>query len=77
MSAGKPQYSSPAKALRAAEIARQELSGMTGEARQRQQNRVNELVTVAQRQNESFKRANTVVGRSQIVHSAKAGGARS
>ena len=49
VSAAKPQYSSPAKTLRAAEIARQELSSMTGEARQRQQDRVNELVNLADR----------------------------
>lgn len=47
VSAVKPQYSSPAKTLKAAEIARQELSSMTREAKQRQQDRVNELVSLA------------------------------
>ena len=56
MSAARPNYSSPAKTLRAAEAARAELSGLTGEARRKQQDRVNELVEVATRQNEAVRR---------------------
>ena len=77
MSAARPNYSSPAKTLRAAEAARAELSGLTGEARRKQQDRVNELVEVATRQNEAFKRANTAAGGSQVVHSARAASNRS
>ena len=67
----KPKYSSPAKTLRAAEAARAELSGLSGEALRRQQDRVNELVAMATRQNEAYRKANTVAGGSEIVHSAR------
>ena len=62
MTAEKPKYSSPAKTLRAADAARLELSGLTGEARRRQQDRVNELVAEAKAQNEAFQRANPGAG---------------
>ena len=67
----KPMYSSPAKTLRAAEAARAELSGLSGEALRMQQDRVNELVAVATRQNEAYRKAHTVAGRSDVVHSAR------
>ena len=54
MTAEKPKYSSPAKTLRAADAARAELSGLIGEARRRQHDRVNELIVEARVQNEAF-----------------------
>ena len=53
MSADKPKYSTHVKNLRAAEAAVAELSSLSDEARRRQQDRVNELVFVANRQNEA------------------------
>ena len=53
MSAEKPRYSTPGKNLRAAEAAAAELPGLSGDARSRQQDRVNELVAIANRQNEA------------------------
>ena len=49
VSADKPRYSTPAKNLRAAEAAAAELPGLSGEARRKQQDRVNELVVTANR----------------------------
>ena len=49
LSVGLPKYSTPTKNLRAADAAASELEGLTGEARQRQQDRVNELVRIANR----------------------------
>jgi hypothetical protein len=72
MSGLKPQYSSPAKTLRATEAARAELSGLTGDEWRRQQQRVNELVVEANRQNEAFHKAYSGPGGSQMVHSARA-----
>ena len=43
----RPVYDTPAKNLRAAEAAAAELSGLTGEERRRQQQRVNELLRAA------------------------------
>ena len=77
MTAKKPRYISPTKTLRAADAARAELSGLSGEARRNQQDRVNELVAEARQQNESFKRANLAASGSQVVNSAKASSARS
>ena len=77
MTAEKPMYSSPAKTLRAADAARAELSGLTGEARRRQQDRVNELVAEERVQNEAFQKANPAAEGSQIVNSARSGGGRS
>ena len=54
VSAGRPKYSSHGKNLRAAEAAAAELPNLTGEARARQQDRVNDLVRTAARQNEAF-----------------------
>ena len=62
MTVEKPRYSSSAKTLRAADAARAELSGLTGEARRRHQERVNELVAEARVQNEAFQKANPGVG---------------
>ena len=64
MTAEKPRYSSPAKTLRAADAARAELSGLSGEARHRQQN-------------EAFQKANPAAGGSQVVNSTREGSARS
>ena len=77
MTAEKPKYSSPAKTLRAADAARLELSGLTGEARRKQQDRVNELVAEAKAQNEAFQKANPGAGGSQIVNSARSGRGKS
>ena len=77
MTAEKPKYSSAAKTLRVVDAARAELSGLSGEARRKQQDRVNELVAKARQQNEAFQRANPIAGGSQIVNSAKAASARS
>ena len=77
MTAEKPRYSSAAKTLRAADAARAELSGLSGEARRRQQDQVNELIAEARLQNEAFQKANPTAGGSQVVNSARAGSARS
>ena len=71
LSVGLPKYSTPAKNLRAEDAAASELEGLTGEAHQRQQDRVNELVRITNRQNEELLRANPErAGASKIVHSA-------
>ena len=77
MTAEKLKYSSPAKTLRAADAARLELSGLTGEARRKQQDRVNELIAEAKAQNEAFQKANPEAGGSQIVNSARSGRGKS
>ena len=59
ISADRPKYSTPAKNLRAAEAAVAELSSLSGEARRKQQDRINELVYVANRQNEAYLKAKT------------------
>ena len=70
LSVGLPRYSTPAKNLRAADATASELEGLTGEARQRQQDRVNELVRIVNKQNEELLRANPGrAGASKIVHS--------
>src|SRR4051812_35627324 len=70
---GLPRYSTPAKNLRAANAAALELEGLTGEARQKQQERVNELVRIANQQNEEILRADPArPGASRMVHSAGA-----
>src|SRR3954470_9860625 len=70
---GLPRYSTPAKNLRAANAAALELEGLTGEARQKQQERVNELVRIANQQNEEILRTNPArPGASRMVHSAGA-----
>ena len=69
LSTGRPVYSSPAKNLRAAEAVRAELSGLTGDAWRAQQKRVNELVYVANQQNEALRKAGA--GDSQMVYSAR------
>ena len=71
----RPVYDSPAKNLRAADAAAAELSNLTGSERDRQQFHVNELVRVANQQNEQL-RAKTGAGGSQ-VRSAKDAAARS
>ena len=71
VSTGRPVYSSPAKNLRAAEAGRAELSGLTGDAWRAQQKRVNELVYVANQQNEALRRANAGAGDSEMVYSAR------
>ena len=68
---------SPAKNLRAAEAAFAELSSLSGEARRRQQDRVNELVIIANRQNEAYFKANPGAGGSRYVHSAGGAGGMS
>lgn len=54
---GLDRYSTPTKNLRAANTAASELEGLTGEARQRQQERVNHLLRVACQQNEEMNKA--------------------
>jgi len=70
MSADRPVYSTPAKNMRAAEAAAVELSSLTGEPLRKQQARVNELLYVANRQNEAYAKANPGIGGSHIVYSA-------
>ena len=65
----RPVYDSPAKNLRAAEAAPAELSGLIGDKRRRQQQRVTELLRAANQQNEQYKGKTGVRG-SQVVHSA-------
>ena len=77
MSADKPKYSTPAKNLRAAEAAVAELSSLSGEARRKQQDRVNELIFVASRQNEAYHKANPGAGGSRVIHSAGDAGEKS
>ena len=62
ISAEKAVYSSPAKTLRAAEAAMAELARLSGEALRKQQERVNELVIEANRQNKAFKKKNPGAG---------------
>jgi hypothetical protein len=52
VSADKPKYNTPAKNLRAAQAAAAELPSLSGEALRKQQARVNELLDIANRQNE-------------------------
>ena len=61
----RPVYETPAMNMRAAEAAAAELSGLEGEERERQQQRVNELIRAANRQ-QAAKAART----SQHLHSA-------
>ena len=77
MSAEKPRYSTPGKNLRAAEAAAAELPGLSGDARLKQQDRVNELVAIANRQNEAFHKANPDAGGSRYIHSNGGAGAMS
>src|SRR3954471_18721162 len=70
---GLPRYNTPTKNLRAANAMTLELEGLTGEARQKQQERVNELVRIANQQNEEMLRVNPArPGASRMVHSAGA-----
>ena len=69
VSADKPKYSTPGKNLRAAEVAAAELPSLSGDARHRQQDRVNELVAITNRQNEAFRKANPDAGGSRYIHS--------
>src|SRR3954469_22846639 len=74
----RPTYNTTAANLRAAEVAMAELPHLTGEAKKRQQERVNELVRAASMLNEAYYRANRgIVGRSQLVHSTTPVPARS
>ena len=68
VSADKPRYSTPGKNLRAVEAAAAELPGLSGDARRKQQDRVNELVAIANRQNEAFRKANLDIGGSWYIH---------
>ena len=58
----RPKYSTPAKTMRAAEAAILELSNLTGEPRRRQEQRVKELVTEANRQQEAAARTSSAGG---------------
>src|SRR3954464_14957630 len=70
---GLPRYSTPAKNLRVANAAALELEGLTGESRKKQQERVNELVRIANQQNEEMLRVDPArPGASRMVHSAGA-----
>ena len=51
-----PSYNIPAKALRAAQAAMAELANLTGETREKQQARVNELVQIATQLNDQLPR---------------------
>ena len=72
----RPKYSTPAKNLRAAEAAAAELSSLTGEALRKQQIRVNELLYVANRQNEAYLKAHPGAGGSQLIHLAGGAGGK-
>src|SRR4051812_29780443 len=67
----RPTYNTAAANLRAAEAAMAELPYLEGEAKKRQQERVNELVRAASMLNEAYYRAKPcIAGRSQLVHLA-------
>ena len=74
VSADKPKYSTPGKNLRATEAAAAELSCLSGEAHRKQQDRVNELVSIANHQNEAYFKANPGAGGSRFIHSAGGAG---
>src|SRR4051812_31894846 len=68
---GLPRYNTPTKNLRAVNATALELEGLTGEARQKQQERVNELGRIANQQNEEMLKADPArPGASRMVHSA-------
>ena len=71
----RPVYDSPAKNLRAADAAVAELSNLTGEEKNRQQLRVNELIHAATQQQAAFARANPGYG--SAMYSAGGAGAKS
>ena len=66
-----PTYNSPAKALRAAQAAMAELAILSGEAREKQQARVNELVQIAARLNDRPPRQQKEAGEEEGVYSVK------
>ena len=70
----RPKYSTPAKNLRAAGAAAAELSTLSGEALHKQQIRVNELLIIANRQNEAYLKAHAGAAGSQRIHSAGGAG---
>ena len=67
-----PKYSTPAKNMRAARAAAEELPHLTGDALLKQQARVTELLAVANRQTKKLaKKFPTAGASSQVIHSAK------
>ena len=66
-----PSYNSPAKALRAAQAAMAELAHLTGDAREKQQARVNELVQTPARLNDQPPRHQKEFGEEEGVYSVK------
>ena len=77
VSADKLKYNTPAKNLRAAQAAAAELPSLSGEVLRRQQARVNELIEIANKQNEEYLWANPGAGASQVVHSTRGAGGKS
>ena len=65
-----PKYDTPAKNMRAALAAAEELPNLTGDALLKQQARVTELLAIANRQNQKMAKKTNVAGASQLVHSA-------
>src|SRR4051812_22291059 len=71
MSVGLMRYITPANNLRAADAATAEIPALSGEAQQRQQERVIEPVHLADQQNEEFLKNNLArLGDSRVIHSA-------
>ena len=71
----RPVYDSPAKNLRAADAAVAELSNLTGDEKQRQQLRINELIHAATQQQAAFDRA--YPGYGSAMYSVGGAGAKS
>ena len=76
-SAERPMYSSPAKNLRAALAAAEELPHLSGEALLKQQARLNKLLSTANKMNDKMAKANPVAGGSQVIYSAGGAGGKS
>src|SRR3954447_14218419 len=73
-----PTYNTTKTNLRAAKEAMAELPHLEGEAKKRQQERVNKLVKAASMLNEAYyRKIPGIAGRSQLVHSATPVPARS
>ena len=72
MSAPRPHYSSPAKTYKAAEAAAAELSSLSGDMLRRQQERVHNLITEANRMSAELEKMQAGAGGSRTVRSVGA-----
>ena len=72
MSAPRPHYSSPAKTYKAAEVAAAELPNLSGDMLRRQQERVRNLITEANRMSAELAKMQAGAGGSRTVHSVGA-----